>query len=747
MTGSQSHILAGFHHALVVQVSLGVHGHIAAFGFHIAFVGDAATSGDHGHRRTCCHGLIVDHGLTGSQFHTLATRHGTLVTQVSLGVHGHVPVLGFHIGLVGDAASIGFQVHTLAARHGTLVLQVRLGVHGHVAVFGFHIAFIDDAAASGGHGHSGTCPHDALVEDFIGRRQFHLVGSDQALVDHALGGVQDDVVPGQAVFILQGPGCLFMEPAAANGEGSRSLQISLVIDQADASRSRHRSVDGQVVHRTVLVIANGDILCLAVSVKENGQVFAAAAADDHIGGIAAVLHGHGLEVVELRVICKSGTTVERNARSRINRNRLCRDGMGRRLLDGATCLEVQRIGSECAVLQVDFPVTGQIHRICLHLAHKHRRFFIIPKAQAGFSRHSNRMARTRFHRAKQEKTVLFPGLALAGQVNIAIFRFGIDGRAIPQDAYTAVLRTNAAFCLQVKQPAGIEVSLCRCVRTHGDILLGGQHHILAGIEPGKLQIVIAHTADIHAAVCQSRQAARQVDVNWLARRPDVSTTAFENQILSVQVGTAIRQGVGHAGFAQNADITSAGRYLAQFQDSILVLAEGTAGHIDIAVGLDIQFTFGFDAHRHLAVDTEYIFTLVILGIAHIGNIGVDNLLQIVEPFIRGNTFDQNIFGRFVRANVLRVERDILTGDVGLLELCIRAALLLIDDGIADGIEQFIFSPAGTSLLQISQMILGCVAFSQVVVSTRIIAIAVFQGLIIDVIFSCFFLVCISSLQF
>ena len=450
LTGSQSHILAGFHHALVVQVRLGVHGHIAAFGFHIAFVGDAATSGDHGHRRTCCHGLIVDHGLTGSQFHTLATRHGTLVTQVSLGVHGHVPVLGFHIGLVGDAASIGFQVHTLAARHGTLVLQVRLGVHGHVAVFGFHIAFIDDAAASGGHGHSGTCPHDALVEDFIGRRQFHLVGSDQALVDHALGGVQDDVVPGQAVFILQGPGCLFMEPAAANGEGSRSLQISLVIDQADASRSRHRSVDGQVVHRTVLVVANGDILCLAVSVKGNGQVFAAAAADDHIGGIAAVLHGHGLEVVELRVICKSGTTVERNARSRINRNRLCRDGMGRRLLDGATCLEVQRIGSECAVLQVDFPVTGQIHRICLHLTHKRRRFFIVPKAQVGFSRHSNRMARTRFHRAEQEKTVLFPGLALASQVNIAIFRFGIDGCAIPQDAYAAVLCTDAALCLQIK---------------------------------------------------------------------------------------------------------------------------------------------------------------------------------------------------------------------------------------------------------------------------------------------------------
>lgn len=73
-----------------------------------------------------------------------------------------------------------------------------------------------------------------------------------------------------------------------------------------------------------------------------------------------------------------------------------------------------------------------------------------------------------------------------------------------------------------------------------------------------------------------------------------------------------------------------------------------------------------------------------------------------------------------------MERDILTRDVRLLEFCIRAALLLIDDGIADGIEQFIFGPAGTGLLQISQMILGCIAFSQVVVSTRIIAIAVFQ---------------------
>ena len=329
-------------------------------------------------------------------------------------------------------------------------MQVSLGVHGHVPTLGFHIAFVGDAAGIGFHAHRGTCLHDALVEDIIGRRQFHLVGGYQTLVDHALGGVQDDVVPGQAVFILQGPDCLFMEPAAAYGEDSRSLQISLVVDQTDAFCSRHRSVDGQVVHRTVLVVADGDILGLTVSREGNRQIFAAAAADDHIGGIAAVLHGHGLEVVELRVICKSGTTVERNARSRINRNRLCRDGMGCRLVDGTAGLQFQRNSSEVAVFQVDFPVTGQIHRICLHLTHKRRRFFIVPKAQAGFSRHSNRMARTRFHRAEQEKTVLFPGLALASQVNIAIFRFGIDGCAIPQDAYAAVLCTNAALCLQIK---------------------------------------------------------------------------------------------------------------------------------------------------------------------------------------------------------------------------------------------------------------------------------------------------------
>ena len=259
--------------------------------------------------------------------------------------------------------------------------------------------------------------------------------------------------------------------------------------------------------------------------------------------------------------------------------------------------------------------------------------------------------------------------------------------------------------------------------------------------------MIAHTADIHATVRQSRQAAREVDVNGFVRCPDVGTAAFEDEVLAFQVGTAILQGVGHAGFAQNADITRAGRYFAQFQDCILIFTGRTAGHIDIAVGLNIQLTSGFDAHRHLAVDAEHILTLVILGIAHIGNVGIDDFLQVIETCIRGDILDQHIFGRLVRANVLRVERDILTGNVRFLQFCIRTALSLVDDGIADGIEKLIFRPTGTGLLQLSQMILGCIAFSQVVVSTCISAIAVFQGLIIDVIFSCFFLVCISSLQF
>ena len=257
--------------------------------------------------------------------------------------------------------------------------------------------------------------------------------------------------------------------------------------------------------------------------------------------------------------------------------------------------------------------------------------------------------------------------------------------------------------------------------------------------------MIAHTADIHAAVRQSRQTAREVDVNGFARCPDVGTAAFEDEVLALQVGTAILQGVG-AGFAQDANIARAGRYFAQLQNRILVFAGCAAGHIDIAVGLNIQLTSGFDAHRHLAVDAEHILALVILGIAHIGNVGIDDFLQVIETCIRGDILDQHIFGRLVRANVLRVERDILTGNVRFLQFCIRTALSLVDDGIADGIEQLIFRPAGTGLLQIGQMIFGCIAFSQIVVSTCISAIAVFQGLIIDVIFSCFFLVCISSLQ-
>ena len=572
------------------------------------------------------------------------------------------------------------------------------------------------------------------------------MGGDQTLVDHTLGGVQDDVVPGQAVFILQGPGRIFMEPAAAHSQSTRGLQIGFVIDQANAFRHRHRPVDSQVIHFTVLVVPDGDILGLAVSVKGNGQIFAAAAADGHISGIAAVLHGYVLEVVEDFLVIQFGPTLQVDAGNRIQADGRCRDGMARSLADMSSGLQGQGIRGQAALCQVDGAVTGQAHRIGRYLAVQRRDFVIFAKAQAGFRSDRNRMARNSLQSAEQQESFCFPGLALAGQVDVAIFRFGIDGRAIPQDAYAALLRTDAAPCLQIKPAAGIEISLCRSGRAHEDVLRGVEHHVLAGIETGKLQIVAAHTADIHAAVCQSRQAARQVDGNFLICRTDVSTATFEDEILALQVGTAIRQGVGHAGFAQNADIAITGRYLAQFQDSILVLSEGTTGYIDIAIGLDVQFPFGFDAHRHLAVDAEHFLSLVVFGIAYIRDIGIDDFLQVIETCIRGNILDQHIFGRFVRADVFGLECDIVAGDVGLLELRIRAALLLIDNGIADGIEQFILRPTGAGLLQISQMIFGCIAFSQVVVSTGIIAIAVFQDLIVGIVSGCFFIVFISSLQ-
>ena len=770
-----------------MQVRLGIHIHAAVFGFHIALVGDAAAGGGHGHRGTglyiglvekfflggqadctlpsrqiatvgqrrtgrhreipsSCHCLFVGHAAAGSQPCILAGFHHAQVVQVCLGVHDHIAVFGFHITLVGDAAGIGSQIHTLAARYGALVVQVGLGVHGHATALGFHIAFVGDAASSGSHAHRRTCLYDALVEDVIGCCQFHLVGGDQTLVDHAFGGIQDDFIPSQAVFILQRPGRIFMEPAAAHGQGTCGLQIGFVVDQADAFCNCHRPVDGQVVHRTVHVVADGNVLCLAVIVEGNGQVLTAAAADDHIGGIAAVLHGHVLEVVEDFLVIQLGSALQVDAGSGLQIGCECRDGMARSLADMSAGLQGQGIRGQAAFGQVDGAVTGQAHRIGRYLAVQRRCFVIFAKAQVGFRSNRNRMARNSLQGAEQQESFCFPGLALAGQVDVAIFCLGIDGRTIPQDAYTAVLRTDAARCLQIKQAAGIEISLCRSVRAHEDVLRGIEHHVLAGIETGKLQIVAAHTADIHAAVCQSRQAARQVDGNFLICRTDVSTATFEDEILALQVGTAIRQGVGHAGFAQNADIAITGRYLAQFQDSILVLSEGTTGYIDIAIGLDVQFTFGFDAHRHLAVDAEHFLSLVVFGIAYIRNVGIDDFLQVIETCIRGNILDQHIFGRFVRADVFSLECDIVAGDIGLLELRIRTALLLIDNGIADGIEQFILRPTGASLLQISQMIFGCIAFSQVVVSTGIIAIAVFQDLIVGIVSGCFFIVFISSLQ-
>ena len=327
-----------------------------------------------GHRDAAAsHGTaLLVKSLLGCQTDcTIRSSKISAIRQHRAGVHCEISTGRY--GLVVGHTAAGSQPYILASRYGALIMQVGLCIHDHVAAFGFYIAF----------------------------------------VGHALGGVQDDVFASQAVFIRQRPGCIFMELAAANGQGARGSQVGLVVDQADAFRSRHRSVDSQVVHHTVLVVADGDILGLAARGEGYRQVFIAAVAEHDIRCIAGILQRHILECIELLGF-RLYPAVQADACRCVHGSRLRLDGMGCQLTDGTTGIKVQRIGIECAVFQIDFPVTGQIHRICLNLAHKHRRFFIIPKAQAGFSRHSNRMARTRFHRAKQEKTILFPDLALAG---------------------------------------------------------------------------------------------------------------------------------------------------------------------------------------------------------------------------------------------------------------------------------------------------------------------------------------------
>ena len=622
--------------------------------------------------------------MTRSQSHTLAARHGTLVTQVCLGVHGHVPTLGFHIALVGHAAS-GFQSHTLAGRYRTLVTQVGLCVHGHIAAFGFHIAFVGDAAGIGFHAHRGTCLHDALVEDFIGRRQFHLVGGYQALVDHALGGVQDDVVPGQTVFILQGPGCLFMEPAAANGEGSRSLQISLVIDQADAFRSRHRSVDGQVVHRTILVIANSDVLGLAAVGEENGQVLAAAAADGHIGGIAAVLHGHVLEVVEDFLVIQLGPTLQVDTGNRIQTDRGCRDGMARTLADVSAGFQGQGIRGQAAFGQIDG--TGRIQR-----------HFPGSLDLAVHSRHAVCSFPACLHRAfaRQDEFVLALHVGqsqgtriLAAQVDIALLGVGAE--------YTGILHPQAIVCKAQAAVRGNQVHFVPVDVAAGLAVFGGHLHAGIGtqvdhadgyalesqslgptvVQPGLVQVQVALGPGI--------QAAAQIGQDVVGTAADITGTTGDGQIpggdaafLHLHAPVAHELHIG-AGVDLPGDIQSCILHPGQIDAACpgRVAAVGVQGHLS-AVQLE--------GDGLLLPDRQ---TGIVPG--QISGLGLGQDLEVLQ-FVQIRIGD--FFGCSIHADVLPgIQGDILPFDVGGGHHHHFVLGRSVEHSVLDGVKQVVPAPA------------------------------------------------------
>ena len=148
-----------------------------------------------------------------------------------------------------------------------------------------------------------------------------------------------------------GKGCLAACQAAFDGD------TALIVGERDTCRSGNRAVDGEVVGAAIRIIADDDILGLAAVGEGDCQVLIAAVAEHDVRRLAGVIQRDVLERIELRIDCEPGTAVKSNARTRLDRSRLCHDGMGRRLVDGTVSLQFQRNSSERAVFQVDFPVT------------------------------------------------------------------------------------------------------------------------------------------------------------------------------------------------------------------------------------------------------------------------------------------------------------------------------------------------------------------------------------------------------
>ena len=161
---------------------------------------------------------------------------------------------------------------------------------------------------------------------------------------------QDDILLGvKCIAVIEAALCRFAD-IRFGIQAARRGQRTFVVYERDACCGCNRAVDIEVVGLAVRIIADGDILGLAALGEGYLQVFIAAVAEHDIRRIAGILQRHILECIEFLGfrLCPA---VQTDACRCVHRSRLCRDGMGCRLLDGAARRKVQDIGIEAAVVQ------------------------------------------------------------------------------------------------------------------------------------------------------------------------------------------------------------------------------------------------------------------------------------------------------------------------------------------------------------------------------------------------------------
>ena len=404
--------------------------------------------------------------------------------------------------------------------------------------------------------------------------------------------------------------------------------------------------------------------------------------------------------------------------------------MGFRLGNAAPCRKFQGVSGKAAVVQCQIPAAEEGYGASINGADKRLFSIFSARSQVAFCRNGNGSFLVRGNRSHQEQAVI--AAALAGQVDIPGDAPGVDDGPVVQDADGLAFGPDSVLRTEVQDGPGIQVGLFSRRRAHDDALSGAEAGFFSGVESFHLQIAGSHTVDIQAAVGPGIEHAAEVHGNGFVRRPDVRRAPFQDQVVPGQVAAAVGEGVADTGLAQDADVPVGRLDGTQFQFLVPAGPAGTAGHVDIAVGYNVQFPVGFNSYRDFPVNPEYLFTLVIGGIAHVRTVGIDHFLQIVQPVILGNAFHQDIFSIFVAADIGRLEGDVVPGNIGLFRFRISAAGGLVNDGITDGIEQVIFFPAGTGLLQVCQMAPGRCIIGQIVVGTAVVSIPGFQGFVLGI---------------